>query len=140
MVVASSNNGAVENITRELPSVTKLAERFRNGADSLKPLATQLLNLPIASKDSDADAEDEQQPLEAWGLISAVLGNKANRSAFVNTLRAKVEIDEADPDRPGRKKRIPAHYNIFKLLGEASAPIGTVPGRSSKRLWTRSSR
>jgi hypothetical protein len=119
MVVASSNNGAVENITRELPNATKLAERFRNGADSLKPLATQLLNLPIASEDSDADAEEEKQPLEAWGLISAVLGNKTNRSAFVNTLRATIEVDEPDPDRPGRKKRILAPYNVFKLLDEA---------------------
>jgi hypothetical protein len=118
MVVASSNNGAVENITRELPNAAKLAERFRDGADNLKPLATQLLNRPIAS--DDGDAEDEQQPIEAWGLISAVLGNKKNRNAFVKTLRAKVEIDEPDPKRPGRKKRVDAHYNVFRLLAELS--------------------
>jgi hypothetical protein len=115
MVVASSNNGAVENITRELPNAAKLAERFRDGADNLKPLATQLLNRPIAS--DDGDVEDEQQPIEAWGLISAVLGNKKNRNAFVNTFR---EIDEPDPKRPGRRKRVDAHYNVFGLLAELS--------------------
>ena len=52
-----------------------------------------------------------------------MLGNKKNRSTFVKTLRATVEIDDPDPKRLDRKKRIPAHYNVFKLLDEASRHI-----------------
>jgi hypothetical protein len=119
MVVASSNNGAVENVTRELPNVAKIADRFRNDTNDLKLLATQLLNLSIASDDGDTDAEANQQMIEAWGLISAVLGSKKNRNAFVNTLRATVEVDKPEPNRPNRKRRVLAPYNVFKLLEDA---------------------
>lgn len=66
MVVASSNNGAVENITLELPQ--------RNTIDACW--------LP----DGEHFAEEGRlvAATESWGLISGALGSKKRRTAFVN--------------------------------------------------------
>ncbi len=67
VVVASSNNGAVENVSRELPNRSQLAEEWK----------TQSYFVDAARRASGEDA---------WGLLSAVLGNSRNRSAFVSTV------------------------------------------------------
>ncbi|WP_328867622.1 ATP-binding protein [Streptomyces sp. NBC_00304] len=64
IVVASSNNGAVENITAELPGLSALDEHWHGGPDHFSDLASALLGGP------------------AWGLVAAVLGNKTNRKEF----------------------------------------------------------
>ncbi|MFI5761692.1 AAA domain-containing protein [Streptomyces sp. NPDC051563] len=64
IVVASSNNGAVENITAELPGIGALGEHWHGGPDHFSDLASALLSGP------------------AWGLVAAVLGNKGNRKEF----------------------------------------------------------
>ncbi|MFF3837859.1 DEAD/DEAH box helicase [Streptomyces sp. NPDC001930] len=64
IVVTSSNNGAVENITAELPGIGALDEHWHGGPDHFSDLASALLGGP------------------AWGLVAAVLGNKANRREF----------------------------------------------------------
>ncbi|MCX5409273.1 AAA domain-containing protein [Streptomyces sp. NBC_00335] len=64
IVVASSNNGAVENITAELPGIGALGEHWHGGPDHFSDLASALLGGP------------------AWGLVAAVLGNKGNRKEF----------------------------------------------------------
>ncbi|WP_058233813.1 DEAD/DEAH box helicase [Devriesea agamarum] len=76
MVLASSNNGAVENVSAEIPVRKALAERWRKDADYFADIATMALSQN--SKRHGNDDEDAQ----AWGLISAVLGNKRNRSEF----------------------------------------------------------
>lgn len=65
MLIASSNNKAVENVSAELPAIGAIAE----DAEDLRyfePLADKLLGQ------------------KAWGAIAAVLGNASNRSAFRN--------------------------------------------------------
>ena len=66
ILVASSNNKAVENVSAELPGLQAVAE---DAADLryFKPL-------------SDALREKE-----TWGLVAAVLGNAANRARFRQT-------------------------------------------------------
>ncbi|WP_237717336.1 DEAD/DEAH box helicase [Xanthomonas phaseoli] len=62
MIVASSNNKAVENVSAEMPSLQAIP-----GDSPLRyfaPLASDLLDR------------------EAWGLMTAVLGNASNRSVF----------------------------------------------------------
>ncbi|MCY0931774.1 ATP-binding protein [Streptomyces sp. H27-H1] len=66
IVVTSSNNGAVENITAELPGIGALGEQWHGGPDHFSDLASALLGGP------------------AWGLVAAVLGNKTNRKEFGN--------------------------------------------------------
>jgi hypothetical protein len=63
MVVASSNNRAVENVSAELPE--------------LKAIAADAADLRYFTTLSDA-----LRDRETWGLIAAVLGNAANRSSF----------------------------------------------------------
>ena len=66
MVVASSNNGAVENITLEVPAAKAIHRKSFPDADYWSGPATLL-----------ADTE-------CWGAIAARLGNRNNRSAFVD--------------------------------------------------------
>lgn len=77
IVVASSNNGAVENISRELPDRRSVEDPWVD-ADYLSEHANRLLGV------GDSGVKDGSA--SAWGLLAATLGNKRNRSTFVNRL------------------------------------------------------
>jgi hypothetical protein len=66
MVVASSNNGAVENVTLELPQQDKVDPSW----------------LPDAEYFSELGELTSGKP--AWAMISAALGSKAKRTQFVD--------------------------------------------------------
>lgn len=66
ILVASNNNGAVENISKELPALKSIHEKTFIEAAYFSNYAEKLL-------------EDA-----CWGLISAVLGNADNRFKFIN--------------------------------------------------------
>ena len=74
VVVASSNNKAVENISREIPSTGAIAHD---------------LNPPLRYFQSVSDiVAAGKGPITVgatWGLAAAVLGNSANRAAFVQS-------------------------------------------------------
>lgn len=88
MVVSSSNNAAVQNISEELPQTKSLAKsewRDENGQPKVRYLQTIAQNI-VAFKQGKEKAiyqEIEQDKLP-WGLISCVLGNSKNRKAFIN--------------------------------------------------------
>lgn len=63
MLIASSNNKAVENVSRELPALSAIAEDAPD-LRYFKPMSDGLLNA------------------ESWGAIAAVLGNASNRYQF----------------------------------------------------------
>lgn len=65
IVVASSNNGAVENVTLELPQKDKIDESWLPEADYFGELGELVSGKP------------------AWALISGALGSKTRRKAFV---------------------------------------------------------
>lgn len=79
MVVASSNNAAVENISRELPQLKSLADEFSE-ADYLRAVANQISARENKKGQLLPLAKEEQ----CWGLITAIMGNKKNRTSFVN--------------------------------------------------------
>lgn len=66
IVVASSNNGAVENISKELPLIENVAPYQHIGY--FKQVTNNCVNT------------------DYWGLISVVLGNKGNREKIVNSI------------------------------------------------------
>jgi hypothetical protein len=72
IVVASSNNKAVENISREIPSSSAVADDL----DSPLRYFHSISDVLAAGKGPLVDGA-------TWGLAAAVLGNAANRSAFV---------------------------------------------------------
>lgn len=68
IVVASSNNGAVENLSLELPLEKAIDLKWLPATDFYKTLAGHILEAP------------------AWGLLAGKLGNSGNRQAFSNKL------------------------------------------------------
>lgn len=64
IVVASSNNAAVENISKELPSKSKIDFDHFPNADYFAEQATNLIEG------------------ESWGILAAALGNSENKQAF----------------------------------------------------------
>ncbi|CDK14016.1 putative helicase senataxin [Erwinia amylovora LA635] len=97
MVMASSNNAAVENISKELPQIKSLADEFRS-VDYLAPTGNQIAaaSRPKREHKRDKNGEGKERdyhlfrPLEekshCWGLISVALGKKANRTRFAQRL------------------------------------------------------
>lgn len=78
MVVASSNNAAVENISRELPQNDSIDDDYLSDCCYFKPIANQLA--AGKRKDKLQPIHDAQQ--QCWGLISAAMGAKAKRDEF----------------------------------------------------------
>lgn len=76
IVVASSNNKAVENISREIPAVDAVASDLSPPLRYFASVADRVLQ-----------GGKRREPVEAgraWGLAAAVLGNAANRREFVD--------------------------------------------------------
>ncbi|GHE11433.1 DEAD/DEAH box helicase [Streptomyces alanosinicus] len=109
MVVASANNGAVENISTEIPARTALGDRWRDDADYFAEQATRLL-----------------KGAPAWGAVAARLGNKKNRMEFINRFwHGKYKITDAGAPPPpnGRPPRsrdawVDSEQGIAHLLRE----------------------
>ncbi len=76
MVVASSNNAAVENISGDLPKGDKLRSNWPEAA-YLKPVAYK-----IVAQQEDGTCKRLAKSEEPWGLISCALGNSRNRTRF----------------------------------------------------------
>lgn len=72
IVVASANNGAVENISKEFPSRASIAPQFN--PDYFSIVADSAAMPPRARRREPASTH--------WGLFAAVLGNKGNRNRF----------------------------------------------------------
>lgn len=86
IIVASSNNGAVENVTMEIPEMGAIDASALDGIDHFQELATHILG------------NDKQ----AWGLMAAKLGKRENRSAFRSRFWFDRDADEeGQPKRPG---------------------------------------
>jgi len=66
IVVASSNNGAVENVTLEIPGQESIDPSWTTETDYFPELATKLIGQP------------------AWAMVAARLGKKANCTGFMN--------------------------------------------------------
>lgn len=64
IVIASANNGAVENITQEIPALAAIDAAWHEYSDYFKEFATNLLGK------------------EAWSLTAARLGKSENRKEF----------------------------------------------------------
>lgn len=68
IVIASANNGAVENVTREIPGIDAVDAAWLDGTDYFPEFGSRLLDAP------------------AWAMVAARLGNKTNRNEFTSRL------------------------------------------------------
>ncbi|WP_416397161.1 AAA domain-containing protein [Allohahella sp. A8] len=66
IIVASANNGAVENITLELPQLDKVDAQWLPELEHFQDVGELLTDAP------------------AWGLVSGALGSKSRRNTFVS--------------------------------------------------------
>lgn len=74
IVVASSNNGAVENISKEIPSGSAIADEYKSVAAYFQDVACAVANQS-----------------DAWGILAAALGSKKN----CRNLQSHFEISSA---------------------------------------------
>lgn len=94
LVLASSNNGAVENVTLEIPSSEAVDGHWRElaeGVDYFPALAERAMSAGRPS-------------CGAWALVAARLGNSKNRKDFVNAVwwtERRKEGDNRPPPPPG---------------------------------------
>lgn len=92
MVVASSNNGAVENVTLELPQRDKIDPSWLPDAEYFSELAELTSGRP------------------AWGLISAALGSKSKRTQFIERF-----FYGKRPSKATKSENEPAPLNLEPL-------------------------
>ena len=106
ILVVSSNNAAVENISRELPRADALGRSCWRDADGC-PRLSYLRH--VAANVAARKPNGEYQKLDAdetpWGLMAAVLGRKSNRYRFKENLlfcsgsKADYSVKNYDPEQ-----------------------------------------
>ena len=135
MLVLSSNNKAVENITLELPNISSV-KAGTNGSTLFNPeFSDQQVDLSCFAKDekykyvkssevyftflADRLAESNTQ----WGLISARLGKKSNINTFMPALNVLssdmssiMRMPSAQDAFEGAKRQFQAQYKLVKTL------------------------
>lgn len=99
MVVASSNNGAVENVTREIPGDKAVGEDYRGRASYFTEVAQYCL-------------KPDDKGVPPWGLIAAVLGNSRNRFEFTQ----KFWLDK--PEEEESLLELPKRMTLRRHLNE----------------------
>jgi hypothetical protein len=97
LVVASSNNGAVENVTLEIPSAGAIDEQWREQAEGLDYFPLLAERAMKAGRGSGDSSRGDGQA--AWALTAARLGNRGNRREFVNAVWW-TEKQSPNDDRP----------------------------------------
>ncbi|MBZ7933435.1 hypothetical protein H2266_06865 [Campylobacter sp. RM10543] len=71
ILLCSSNNKAIENISKELPKNDAINCKYIEDFDYFGTIATRFLN------------KKNETEIKAWGLICGVLGNGSNKSSFI---------------------------------------------------------
>jgi hypothetical protein len=98
MVVASSNNAAVENISRDLPKRSSLKEPW------LSSSYIQSVAHKIAAQKRNGSCEKLPENDVPWGLVSCVLGNASNRRRFKEYFAFNEIKPDAKPTWSGDSK------------------------------------
>lgn len=155
IVVASTNNKAVENVSAALPERGAIGDRtdltyFKTVSDNV-----------IAGPNTDGAPpapptlfEGPPPVKESWGLIAAVLGNAANRSAFYRTAWADEEcglqsyllaaagipqLRQVEDKKTGRiietGRRKWSFAKIRRARRKPPCAIGTTHGRRFAGAW-----
>ncbi|MGH8794398.1 MAG: AAA domain-containing protein [Stackebrandtia sp.] len=104
LVMAATTNGAVENITAEIPGAGAIDDEWRERVDYFGDIADSVVN---ADKLDDYQRDGVKRGWrEAWGLIAAKLGKSANRGEFAKAFwfgvkESKTRDGTVVPELPG---------------------------------------
>lgn len=135
MLVLSSNNKAVENITLELPNISSV-EEGTNGSTLFNPdYSDKQVDLSYFAEDKNYEyvksnevyftflADRLAKSNEQWGLISARLGKKANITNFMFVLNVLssdmssiMRIPNFQDAFESAKKQFQEQYDLVKAL------------------------
>lgn len=97
MIVASSNNAAVENISRDLPKAKAIGKtEWRNHDGTHKFGYLQPIAHKVAAQNKKGEFDTLSSDDMPWGLISCATGNKTNRKVFLDRIR----LPGANPEKP----------------------------------------
>jgi len=117
IVVASSNNGAVENVTLELPQRDKIDESWLPEAEHFADLGELITDK------------------SAWGLISGALGSKARRTKFVERYfygqRPFAGPNRADSNGEASDEAETDDENVAKALVADSTTAANIDGEQA---------
>lgn len=120
MVVASSNNAAVENISKELPQRGALSGEWRKEStpEYLRSVAYKIA--AQKTKNKLATLSDEETP---WGLISCVLGNKKNRRSFLKKFSIKLPMNDKNKKQTETAEDIYTWVDNYKGISFEDARV-----------------
>jgi len=121
IVVASANNGAVENVSLELLGIKGVPDGVTERSDYFADLAAGVLGKP------------------SWGLLAARLGNKTNRSEFLDRFwwqkpREHKEGESGGQGLPLPKDREEGLRYRLKLIHEGERKSSILWDEAVKRL------
>jgi AAA domain len=136
MLVASSNNKAVENISKELPGSGAIAQ---SDLRYFQSVSDRLFNPPPKEGDEEAG---RAEPLKTWGLIAAVMGNRSNIGGFRQAfwwdrdfaMRLYLKASKGDDIREALKddQGTTVGYRTPKIIETERPPAGE---DSAKAAW-----
>lgn len=89
IVVASSNNKAVQNVSQDLPSADAIDDEWESYIESefkQVPLGFDFRDLAGRIADTEGKSSGASS---AWALISAVLGNMKNKNRFIRPFKSE---------------------------------------------------
>ncbi len=143
IVVASSNNGAVQNIVNELPLLTEIDKEFSKSlieADYFRAIA----NLEDLSKWDEDENDIKHEELvnkenkeknKFWGLFSLEGGRKENMDYIVNVLKHVVSYleEEYEPDEEIYQKFMNQYKDVC-LYREERQKISEIINELNKLL------
>ena len=135
MLVLSSNNKAVENITLELPNISSVEEGTNSSTLFNPDSSDQQVDLSCFAEDKNYEyvksnevyftflADHLAKSNEQWGLISARLGKKSNITNFMSVLNVLssdmsfiMRIPNVQDAFESAKKQFQEQYNLVKVL------------------------
>ncbi|MFN3234909.1 MAG: DEAD/DEAH box helicase [Gammaproteobacteria bacterium] len=125
MLVVSSNNTAVENITKDFPIKNNLADEFKSDFGYLTPVARLCAAKLGKGKEISAPLKKNAEP---WGLISAALGRRKNCQLFADRVFFH---QEAKGDL--RKKRV--NEKMYLTLWEWAKSSATPSFKQAKQKF-----
>lgn len=89
IVVASSNNGAVENISKELPQLKQISRESDKNFNEIENNYEKLYREKIEELDLYKEISKEIIGGESWGIFSVALGRGNNINKFLDTVLRK---------------------------------------------------
>ena len=134
IVVASSNNGAVENISKELPQLIQISrdnkEYFNKIENSYEKLYKEKIEELALYKDFSKKMIDG----ESWGIFSVALGRGKNINKFFDIIFNKDNFNKIG-DLFSCMKKFKANYNWNDLKEEFNEKLLEIEKIKKELQW-----